>query len=67
MCCIFAHGSYPPAEKQLVLAVDIVQTSPMRACKAGKGHVSVFLQLSSTGFTLVILHIYEDLICQMVK
>jgi hypothetical protein len=37
MLCLFR---YPPPEKQLAMAVDIVRTFPQRACKAGKGHVS---------------------------
>ena len=42
-CYVVAVLSYPPAEKQLALAFDLVQTFPKRASKAGKSHVSAIL------------------------
>jgi hypothetical protein len=33
---------YPPPDKQLAMAVDIIRTFPLRASKCGRGHVSSF-------------------------
>ncbi len=53
LTCI-ALARYPPPDKQLAMAVDIVRTFPLRACKAGKGHVSLpFLIVWILYFTVI--------------